>query len=94
MNSWHTLNLGDPMLADSRLEEVRQKAMDLYARQPGSDMGVFFRHESEGRLHCEVKLYFSPTYGNLAGTLGATPSAPPSPSGLGLLAGDEAALSL
>ncbi|WKZ38240.1 MAG: GNAT family N-acetyltransferase [Anaerolineales bacterium] len=50
---------------------------------------VFTRHESEGRLHCEVIAYFSPSASGLAEIFEAKPCQRPSRSGLGLLAGNE-----
>ncbi len=54
-----------------------------------AEMAVFTRHESEGRLHCEVIAYFSPAAGEAAKALDAEPCAKPSRVGLGLLAGDH-----
>lgn len=52
-----------------------------------ADMAVFIRHESEGRLHCEVKAYFSPASAVVAQAVDAVPCEKPSSDGLGLLAG-------
>ena len=53
------------------------------------DFAAFIRHESEGRLHCEVKIYFSPATAVVAGEVGAEPCAKPSQDGLSLLVGGE-----
>lgn len=88
MTHWHSLNLGDAMLADEPIAEIAaafQKAFNAAGNPP--DMAVFTRHESEGRLHCEVMAYFSPAAHEAAKKLGAQPCPPPARDGLGLLAG-------
>jgi len=92
VSGWFHLNLGDALLAGGPLARVEQGFAALYAA-PGTGAGaaVFSRHESEGRLHCELNVYFSPGAATLARTLGAVPCPPPSPAGLGLLAGPPAA---
>jgi hypothetical protein len=57
-------------------------------------MAVFTRHESEGRLHCEVMAYFSPSASEAAEAFDGQPCAKPARAGLGLLAGDEESWSL
>lgn len=98
-NSWFTQNLGDAMLAGNALDRIRASFADeLFAdedEQAGraDERAVFVRHESEGRLHCEVRVYFSPAAACLAEALGASPCNPPSRDGLSLLAGREEAWS-
>ena len=86
--SWHVINLGDAMMADDDLADVKQRFARLY-RQRGrpSDMALYVRHASEGRLHCEVIVYFSPGATAVAEEIGADPCPPPNSDGLGLLAG-------
>ena len=81
-------DLGDPLLAGeplSRLEALfraeRGKAGDPV------EMAIFVRQESEGRLHCEVRAYFSPASATVARAVDADPCDRPSPEGLSLLAG-------
>jgi len=90
--TWHTCNLGDAMLAGEVLDEIRASCLSASKRgdKPG-DMAVFVRHESEGRLHCEVHVYFSPAAADVAKAFGATACAKPLPHDLGLLAGPDAA---
>ncbi|QJD60261.1 hypothetical protein HG264_15925 [Pseudomonas sp. gcc21] len=85
---WHVLNVGDPLLADQQLESVLQ-AVDEACRQAVDDLAVFQRFESEGRLHCELKLYFSPGLDALARSLGARPCGVPVGLGLEYFAGSE-----
>jgi hypothetical protein len=89
-HTWHSLPLGDGMTADEPAEEIRAvfQAAFTSAGEP-ADMAVFTRHESEGRLHCEVIAYFSPSAAGLAELFEAEPCERPSRSGLGLLAGNE-----
>lgn len=90
MNTWFMSNLGDAMLADESLDRI--KALFLSECDKANSrqkMAVFYRHESEGRLHCEVKVYFSPATVNVAEAVDAIPCNKPSSDGLGLLAGSE-----
>lgn len=90
MQSWFVLNAGDAMLAADALDEVR--ACFARAGPSARASAVLMRHESEGRLHCELKLYFPPELAALALGLGATRCAAPAPAGLGVLAGDPGRL--
>ena len=92
VSGWHSKNFGDAMLAGETLDrlEALVRAEQAKAGRAG-DMAVFIRHESEGRLHCEVKAYFSPAAAALARAVDAEPCGRPSAQGLSLLAGDEAA---
>ena len=92
---WFSKNLGDAMLAGEALESVAEVFQAAFT-QAGcpTEMAVFMRHESEGHLHCEVKTYFSPAAVGVARQVGADACAQPSPHGLSLLGGSEAASSL
>jgi hypothetical protein len=90
MNGWFTKNLGDAMLAWQELENLKEYFQFKFAEKNFSkDFLVLMRHESEGRLHCEVKIYFSPSLSKSARELGAAPCNKPSTNGLSLLAGNE-----
>ncbi|GJL81224.1 MAG: hypothetical protein DHS20C01_08580 [marine bacterium B5-7] len=90
MKTWFVSNLGDAMLAQDELDYIRSLAS---AACSGSDASaakaVFMRHESEGQLHCDLKVYFSPAMIDTAQQVDATPCNRPSPEGLGLLVGEE-----
>ncbi|WP_178114790.1 hypothetical protein [Pseudomonas saliphila] len=91
-SSWRVLNLGDPLLADQRLTQVLDAASSACLNAaPGADMAVFQRHESEGRLHCELKLYFSPALDELARSYGARRCRPPTAHDMSQVAGCEQA---
>lgn len=78
------------MLAGESLEHFKMLFQSEYASaNKPREMALFIRHESEGRLHCEVKVYFSPATITIAKTVGAIVCKKPSPLGLGLLAGSE-----
>ena len=62
------------------------RALPATAEQPA--MAVFARNDSEGRLHCEVTVYFSPAAHDLAKRYQAKTCERPLPAGLDLLAGD------
>jgi hypothetical protein len=90
MTGWFSKNLGDAMLAGEPLGQVEVLFRASYAKASSpKDMAVFIRHESEGRLHCEVVAYFSPAAAVVAREVDADPCAKPSPDGLSLLAGAE-----
>jgi hypothetical protein len=90
MNCWYTTNLGDAMMAGEALEQIKELFSVEYENGHSSkDRALFLRHESEGCLHCEVKVYFSPATVLVAKTVHATPCNKPSSDGLGLLAGSE-----
>ena len=88
MIDWFTCNLGDAMLASESIEHIRVLFLSEYekANRP-REMAAFIRHESEGRLHCEVKIYFSPMSIDVAREVNAEPCEKPSPDDLSLLAG-------
>ncbi len=90
MNNWHVKNLGDAMLADEEVDRIKTIFLRAYtASDNPEEMALFIRHESEGRLHCEVKVYFSPTAALVAKDIGGAPCPRPSKDALGLLAGSE-----
>lgn len=96
MDTWHVKELGDAAYGvDQLLEESLQPLFrEIYARAGSPpDMAVFTRLESEGRLHCELVVYFSPAVAEVARTFGAGPCLRPAPAGLKLFAGDERAWS-
>ena len=90
MGSWRVKNLGDAMLAFDQQARIEQRLMEGFAEagRP-TDMAAFIRHESEGRLHCDVKLYFSPKADTFAQEVNAQACHKPSPDGLSLLVGSE-----
>jgi hypothetical protein len=95
MSVWYTQNLGDAMLAGEQLDRIKTLFLSAYEQAHGpNEMAVFFRHESEGQLHCEVKTYFSPASAGVATSLGAVPCKRPSRDSLGLLAGSDDAWSV
>lgn len=90
MKNWFSKNLGDPMLADDRQEKIKQQLLSAHSDAVSpKEIAAFIRHESEGRLHCEVMIYFSPMSSAVAKEVNATPCEKPSPNGLSMLAGDE-----
>ena len=90
MSVWFTKNLGNAMLAGDLLDTINELFLAAHEAANGSkEMAVFIRHESEGRLHCEVKAYFSPASAVVARAVDAQPCETPAPDGLGLLVGSE-----
>ncbi len=95
MSIWFTRNLGDAMLAGESLDYIKTLFLSEYEKTNRSkEMAVFVRYESEGRLHCEVKVYFSPASVIVAKAVDAIPCKKPSSDGLGLLVGSEVSRSV
>jgi hypothetical protein len=94
MDPWYYKNLGDAMLAQESLDRIEAavRSADRNALDSGQ-IAVFVRHVSEGRLHCQVEVFFSPASFIIADQFGAAACAGPDVAGLGLLAGSEAAWS-
>ena len=90
MCTWFTSNLGDAMLAGESLDHIKKLFLSIYEDVGCSDeIAVFIRHESEGRLHCEVKIYFSPAAVDVAKAVGAIACKKPGSGSLSLLAGSN-----
>lgn len=87
MSNWFVKNLGEATFAEESLDHIKGLFLSEYekANRP-NDMALFMRHESEGRLHCEVKIYFSPAAHGVANSVQATPCRKPSIDGLEFLA--------
>lgn len=90
MSTWFALSLGDAMFAREALDRIADRFAAVYRTADRPDAAAaFFRHESEGRLHCEVMAYFSPPARVAAEACGAVPCPEPAPQGLSLLAGSD-----
>ncbi len=90
MRDWFSKNLGDAMLAYDQQDRIKRLLLSAYADAGGPNkIAAFTRHESEGRLHCEVRIYFSPMSLTVAKELNAEPCEKPSPEGLSMLAGAQ-----
>lgn len=88
MTGWFVVNLGDAMLVQDALVDLQHRFDRSYqAAGCPPDMALFMRHVSDGRLHCEVLVYFSPAAADVAVALDAEPCGRPAPEGLDLLAG-------
>lgn len=84
-HKWHKLNLGDAMLADLELDRIVNLWKEEYPTSEMKDHPLYVRHESEGRLHCELCLYFHPSSYSLASKLDASTCSEPNDTGLSLL---------
>ena len=88
MSVWLKKNLGDAMLAGESLDKIEALFVSAYGKADSrKEAAVFIRHESEGRLHCEVIAYFSPGSVIVARKVEADPCGRPSRDGLSLLVG-------
>lgn len=92
MSQWYSLNLGDALLAGIELERIERAFNDTHGGDGAAvQAAVFLRHASEGQLHCDVIVYFTPDAADLARRMNARPCAAPAAAGLGLLKGPETA---
>lgn len=92
MNQWFYINLGDAMLATEALYQLKDDFNDhIQKMNCVKDMTLLYRHEAEGRLHCELMVYFSPSSATIAKRLGAKPCKTPSMTGLSYLSGSDKA---
>jgi len=90
MTTWFYKNLGDAMMAAQPSDQIRDVFLPLFsAAGKPNNMAVFTRNDSEGRLHCEVFVYFSPAAAEVAKIFDALPCEIPLRNGLDLLAGDK-----
>lgn len=88
MNGWFCKHLGDGILATGPLGRIEDLFREEYARAGApKHMALFVRQQSDGRLHCEVSVYFSPAAAAVARAVGAIPCGRPRPEGLSLLVG-------
>lgn len=87
MPNWFYKNLGDATLVVPALDRVCALFDHLYADTNSSSVALYTRHESEGRLHCQLVLYCSPAASELAAALQAVACRAPSLQGLHLLKG-------
>jgi len=83
------------MLASETLGQIEVLFRSEYAKagRP-NDMALFIRHESEGRLHCDVLLYFSPAASNVARAVDSHLCTRPSRDGLSLVVGNKGSWSV
>lgn len=82
--SWHSLHLGDAILAQEPLDDLRQ----AFQQHQGGG-AIYVRYRTVASLHCNVTAYFSPAATPLAQRFNASPCRAPSTAGLELLAGEE-----
>ena len=95
MPGWYVKNCGEAIFAEESMEKIKKLFREEYKKLDNpDDMAIFIRHESEGYLHCQVKIYFSPAAGIIASKVEAIPCARPSRDGLDVFAGSEGSWSL
>jgi hypothetical protein len=89
MDTWFSMSLGDAIYGDTALEKIGAYVKQVFARAGDPpDMAVFTRLESEGRLHCEMVVYFSPAACQAAEIFESDPCEKPVRTGLDLFAGN------
>lgn len=89
MTDWYSINPGDGLMSSEALKNIEDIFQSHYARAGmPAGMALFIRHETEGRLHCEVTVYLSPASIDVAQAIGAVPCVQPVPTNLSLLLGN------
>lgn len=86
MATWFRKNLGDATLASAELDRISALFTQYYAHT-AAPPALFTRHESAGRLHCQLILYCSPTSHALAADIQARPCRTPQLQDLSLVCG-------
>ncbi|MEJ2531915.1 MAG: hypothetical protein P8Y92_08975 [Halioglobus sp.] len=90
MRAWFKKSLGDAMLAGTELDRIQALLFAAYSTAGNpEELAAFLRHESDGRLHCEVMIYFSPGFASVATAVEAETCERPAPDGLSVLVGSE-----
>ena len=90
MRAWFKKNLGDAMLAGDELDRIEALLFAAYATAgKPEELAAFLRHESDGLLHCEVMIYFSPGFASVATAVEAEHCERPAPDDLSVLVGSE-----
>ncbi|MFW1677820.1 hypothetical protein ACFVYJ_08555 [Pontibacter sp. JAM-7] len=85
MPHWCCLNLGDAWLADEAMQQL-QAGYAVFCRDRATEgVALWQRHESDGQLHCQLKVYFPPEAEAFARVAGAQPCARPDVTGLAAL---------
>lgn len=59
MSDWYSINLGDALLSQSTLHDLKLQLTRIYEREgkPG-EMVALYRHESQ-ELHCDLKVFLT-----------------------------------
>lgn len=89
--SWYRLELGDALLAEAELDDIRRRCKRAFERIGAPPGWAVYRVHVSGNLHCKAQLFFSPAAAELARRMGAQCCGMP-PKGMHLLAGDETGL--
>lgn len=93
MHTWWQMSLGDPMLADAELDRLTHAARQARSESAqASEYALFLRHESQGHVHCELIVYFSPAAETEARAFGAQACARPAPGDISVLVGSDDAV--
>jgi hypothetical protein len=93
MHSWFKLNLGDAMLANEALSDIKACLSTVYEVEGRPEcMLAIYRHESE-RLHCNLVVYLTAELQHAAMLDDVVSCNIPLLSDSGFLAGDKARMS-
>lgn len=76
MTGWYKLDLGDAMLADARLDEVKAQLSAVCNAKEPAVLQALSRYESKG-VHCHLILYITADLQDKALLVGATACEPP-----------------
>jgi len=90
ITSWFKINLGDAMLADEALSQMKIVLSNIYEEEGRTEgMLAIYRHESAG-LHCSVVVYLTTEFQKIAKVKDALSCDAPPLSDSGFLSGDRA----
>lgn len=89
--SCYRLDLGDALLAEGELDNIRSRCRAAFERAGAPAGWAVYQAHVSGDLHCRVYLFFSPAAATLARDLGAR-RCDELPQGMSLLAGDGTGL--
>tara|TARA_R110001583_G_scaffold130834_1_gene282543 strand:+ start:41193 stop:41489 length:297 start_codon:yes stop_codon:yes gene_type:complete len=93
MHSWFKVNLGDAMLANEALSDLKAYLLNVYEVEGKTEsMLAIYRHESSG-LHCNLIVYLTTELQRTAMLEDAVSCNIPPLSDSGFLAGNEARMS-
>lgn len=88
MKRWFKLNLGDAMLADAKFDALKKQLTALYKSANNKEnLAAYYRHENNG-LHCNLIVYLSAEFQQLAKLAHAAPCPAPNLSDISKLIGE------
>ncbi|MBD1577127.1 MULTISPECIES: hypothetical protein [Vibrio] len=88
MSSWYQKNLGEALMAIPEFEALKTQVAKLKAEHSGAVVDLYYRHQSNGQLHCDLMVYLYSDNKRIMNEIQAKVCAKPSQSGLSRLDSD------